>query len=193
LIAIILDNYCFRVLSKSKIIDLKDKVLLNKYITLVLNQRGIMKPLAILLSTFFIFCSISYLLLDHVSLAFCGKFSFSLMLIFTAIIHYVHTDGLELTMPDNFSDKYKRVIVLATGDLEIAFAAGLLIDEISKNVAILIMLYLLAIIPSNIISAIKKVSVERENFTGRGMFYLWLRIPLQVFFMAWVYYFGAFL
>ncbi len=152
-----------------------------------------MKPLAILLSTFFIFCSISYLIFDDVSLAFCGKFSFSLMLVFTAMIHYVHTEGLELTIPDNFSDKYKRIIVLATGDLEIAFAAGLLIDEISKNVSIIVMLYLLAIIPSNIIGAIKRVSVERENFTGRGLSYLWIRMPLQVFLMAWIYYFGAFL
>lgn len=152
-----------------------------------------MKPLAILLSTFFIFCSISYLLFDHVSLGFCGKLSFSLMLVFTAIIHFVHTAGLELTVPDNFDDKYKRIIVLATGDLEIAMAAGLLIDEISKNVAIIIMLYLLAIIPSNIIGAIKKVSVERENFTGRGLVYLWIRMPLQLLFMVWIYYFGAFL
>jgi uncharacterized membrane protein len=52
---------------------------------------------------------------------------------------------------------------------------------------------LLAIIPSNIIGAIKKVSVERENFTGRGLNYLWIRMPLQLFFMAWIYYFGAFL
>lgn len=152
-----------------------------------------MKPLAILLSTFFIFCSISYLIFDHVFLSFCGRFSFSLMLVFTAMIHYVHTEGLALTIPDNFDDKYKRMIVLASGDLEIAFAAGLLINEISKNVAIIVMLYLLAIIPSNIIGSVKKVSVKRENFTGRGLIYLWIRMPLQVFFMVWVYYFGAFL
>ncbi|MBC7654094.1 MAG: hypothetical protein H7098_06400 [Oligoflexus sp.] len=152
-----------------------------------------MKPLAILLSTFIIFCCVSFLLFDHIYLEYCGRFSFSLMLVFTALIHFVHTEGLVLTMPDNFSEKYKRIIVLATGDLEIAMAAGLLIDEISKVTAILTMLYLLAIIPSNIIGAIKKVSVERENFTGRGLNYLWIRMPLQLFFMAWIYYFGAFL
>ncbi|MBK0384408.1 hypothetical protein I5M32_15680 [Pedobacter sp. SD-b] len=152
-----------------------------------------MKPLAVLLSTFVIFCSVYFLLFGHIGYAFCGKASFSLMLIFTALIHFVHTEGLELTIPDNFNDNYKRTVVLVSGDLEIAMAAGLLIDGISKSVAIIIMLYLMAIVPSNIIAAIKKVSVERENFTGKGLAYLWIRIPVQVLYMAWVYYFGVFI
>jgi uncharacterized membrane protein len=152
-----------------------------------------MKLVAILLSTFLIICGIAYLGLDDFLISFCGRFSMSLMLLFSATTHYKYTDGFELIVPDNFDDAYKRTVVLVSADLEVAMAMGLLIAEIYKFTAILVMLYFFAVVPATIIACVKKVNIERANYTGLGLHYLWLRIPLQLFFMVWVYYFGVFI
>jgi uncharacterized membrane protein len=150
-----------------------------------------MKLAAILLSTFLIISGIAYLALDQFPFSFCGRFAMSLMLLFSASTHYKYTDGFELIVPDNFDDNYKRTVVLVSADLEVAMAMGLLISEIYSIISVLIALYFLAILPATIISAVKKVKIEHANYTGLGLPYLWIRIPLQVFFMAWVYYFGV--
>jgi hypothetical protein len=38
---------------------------------------------------------------------------------------------------------------------------------------------------------IKKVNPEKADNSGNGINYLWFRIPEQVFFMAWVYFFAV--
>jgi uncharacterized membrane protein len=151
-----------------------------------------MKLAAILLSTFLIIGGIAYLALDIFPLSFCGRLAMCLMLLFSATTHYKYTDGFELIVPDNFDDAYKRTVVLVSADLEVAMAMGLLITEIYKFTAILTMLYFFAVVPATIIASLKKVHIQRANFSGLGLSYLWLRIPLQVFFMAWVYYFGVY-
>ncbi len=151
------------------------------------------KPLVVLIVIFGIICTINYLLNNDLALSLSGRIAMSAMLLFTGISHFKFTNGMELMIPDNFSDSYKRRIVLISGDLEIALAAALQITQISKLIAIFIMLYFLAIIPANIIACIKNVNIEKADDTGPGLSYLWFRIPLQIFFMVWIYYFGVYM
>lgn len=152
-----------------------------------------MKPLAVLVSTFIILCSISFLLSNHINFSLCGRIAMALMLVFTGISHFIYTDGMELIIPDNFGEGFKRRIVLASGDLEFALAASLLLPDLARISGIIGMLYFFAIVPANIIACLKKVSIERGNYTGHGLAYLWFRIPLQIFFIVWIYYFSVYL
>ena len=38
----------------------------------------------------------------------------------------------------------------------------------------------------------KNLDLEKATYTGNGLTYLWFRIPLQLFFIAWVWYFALF-
>lgn len=34
----------------------------------------------------------------------------------------------------------------------------------------------------------KKVDYQKGDYSGNGLGYLWFRVPLQVFFLVWIYY-----
>ena len=82
---------------------------------------------------------------------------------------------------------YKKETVYLTGILEISASIGLLIQRLSKLTSILLIVFFLAILPANIVGSIKQV-----NFGGmaKGVSHLYFRIPLQVLFIFWTYYFG---
>jgi len=46
------------------------------------------------------------------------------------------------------------------------------------------------ILPANSYAAVKKIDLEKANYNGSGLNYLWFRIPLQVLFIGWVYWFA---
>jgi uncharacterized membrane protein len=85
---------------------------------------------------------------------------------------------------------YKVTLVYITGILEILFATGLLIGPIRSLTAWLLILFFILILPANISDARRKVDYQKATFEGAGLKYLWFRVPLQLFFIAWVYFFG---
>ena len=85
---------------------------------------------------------------------------------------------------------YKIQVVYLSGIFEIVAATGLLIPPVEKFFAYSLILFFILILPANIKAAIKHVDYQKENFEGRGLNYLWFRVPLQLFFIAWVYIFG---
>jgi len=48
-------------------------------------------------------------------------------------------------------------------------------------------------LPANINAARKHTDFQKATNEGNGMIYLWFRIPLQVLFIAWVFYFSIYL
>jgi hypothetical protein len=44
------------------------------------------------------------------------------------------------------------------------------------------------ILPANIKEAIDHVDYQNATFEGKGLSYLWFRIPLQLLFIAWTYF-----
>jgi len=83
----------------------------------------------------------------------------------------------------------KKQIVWATGVIEILAAIGLLISTTIQLTGILLIVFFLMILPANIYATMKNVNLEKADYTGNGMNYLWFRISEQIFFIAWVYFF----
>jgi uncharacterized membrane protein len=117
--------------------------------------------------------------------ALAGRIAMSCMLLVTSIAHFFFVDGMALMMPDFIP--FKNVCVYITGILEFAAAIFLLIPKYSRATGWLLILFFLILTPFNIYAAMKHVDMEKVDFTGDGPAYLWYRIPLQLFFMLWVY------
>ena len=119
------------------------------------------------------------------TLSFVGRAALAIMLIFTGIAHFTMTETLIQMLPDFIP--LKKETVYLTGILEISASIGLLIQRLSKLTSILLIMFFLAILPANIVGSIKQV-----DFGGmaKGVSHLYFRIPLQLLFIFWTYYFG---
>lgn len=147
-----------------------------------------MKPLFILLISFSLFFLISKFFYGKNSALFSGRLSFAIMLIFTAIGHFVFTNGMSKMVPNFIPNK--TFFVYITGILEILFAIGLLVPKFQKNTTIAIVIFLILMLPANIKATLTNLNYQTGEFNGSGTNYLWFRIPLQIFFILWVLYFA---
>ena len=145
-----------------------------------------MVPFTILI-IFFILLSVTRLVVGRkkFTLAFCGRASLAVMLVFTGISHFTKT-GLMMQMLPDFIP-YPEQMIYGTGFLEILGAFGLITGKFSRITSWFLIVFFLMILPANIIGSIKKVGLGGME---RGLSYLYFRIPLQLFFIAWTYYFG---
>ena len=145
-----------------------------------------MPTLIILISSFCLIWLLNkYVAKNILSVSLTGKIAMAIMLLFTGTSHFFKTPEMVQMMPDFLP--YKIQLVYFTGALELAFAIALLLPRYAKWTSIALILSFLAILPANIIGSFKKVHLGgMEN----GPAYLYFRIPLQVLFMGWAYYFG---
>ncbi len=145
-----------------------------------------MTPLIFLLVTFgILFAAGKFLLRERLSLSFIGRAALAVMLLVTGIAHFTSTNLMIEMMPDFMPAK--REIVYFTGVCELLAVVGLLWDKTAKLTAIMLIIFFISILPANIAGSIKQVQFGgMEN----GVMYLLFRIPLQIFFIFWTYYFG---
>ena len=146
-----------------------------------------MKPTLVLISTFIAVLLISRLF-GHWNIILAGNASMSAMLVFTAIGHFVYPRGMVMMLPNIIP--FKTTVIYATAIIEIFAAIGLLIPATRPLTALLLMLFFITVLPANINAALKKVDFEKANHSGKSTGYLWFRIPLQIVFILWVWYFG---
>ncbi|HTB52898.1 MAG TPA: hypothetical protein VK718_09000 [Ferruginibacter sp.] len=149
-----------------------------------------MKPLIILIVTFFISLLATKLFLGAIDIPLAGRVAMSVMLLITAIGHFTFVHGMTLMIPESIP--FKREIVYFTGIDEIAASIGLMIPDLQKLTAWLLIAFFIIILPANINAAKENVDFVKGNTDGRGPEYLWFRIPAQLFFIVWVYYFGIY-
>lgn len=147
-----------------------------------------MKPLIVLLVSFLLTLVITKLVNGDWNYIFSGNAAMSVMLLFTSIGHFKYVDGMIMMMPEKMPAK--KLLVYFTGLIEIAAAVGLLIPSFCNMTSWLLIIFFICILPANINAAIKKIDYAKATTEGRGPSYLWFRIPLQIFFIAWVYWFG---
>jgi len=147
-----------------------------------------MKPLAILLVVFCIVMPITRVTGGVWDYVLAGNIAMAAMLLFTAMGHFVFREGMAMMVPEYVPAK--KQLVYLTGVMEIIFAIGLLIPDARRLAADLLILFFLLILPANINAAQKSVNYQSATYEGHGPGYLWLRIPMQVFFILWVAYFG---
>ncbi len=128
-----------------------------------------------------------FLLKNHLSFSQTGLIPVSLLLTIAGVAHFFFTKTMVAMMPDILP--FKLELVYITGIIEILAAIGLLIKRYRMLTAILLLVFLIAVLPANIVGAMKRLPAGGME---KGEAYLYFRIPLQFFFMAWVYYFAIF-
>jgi len=144
-----------------------------------------MAPLLVLLVTFAIAAFIIRIKSKQYSLALAGRIAMSAMLLFTAIGHFVYTDGMALMLPGFIP--FKTAMVYFTGVVEILAAIGLQVAKYRKLTAWLLILFFILVLPANVYAAINHIDYQKANSEGKGIDYLWFRVPLQIFFIVWTY------
>lgn len=145
-----------------------------------------MAPLIALIATFiFLFAANRFLFGRKLSMSLIGRISMAVMLLVTGIAHFTHTELMVDAMPDALP--VKRELVYFTGVCELAAVIGLIWNKTSRLASVLLIIFFIAVLPANIVGSLKQVNLGgMEN----GAVYLWFRIPLQIFFIWWVWYFG---
>jgi len=144
-----------------------------------------MKPLIVLVSVFGISLLATKIYRGNYEFAISGRIAMAIMLLFTAIAHFVFTKGMAMMLP-NFIP-YKIEVVYLTGVIEITAAIGLFIPNLRIVTAWLLIVFFILILPANIYATIKQIDYQKGTFDGNGPTYLWFRIPLQVLFIIWTY------
>jgi uncharacterized membrane protein len=148
-----------------------------------------MKPFYLLLAVFVISAGISKLTTGSWNLSFGGNLAMTFMLFFTALGHFMFTEGMTLMVPAFIP--FKRELIYLTGIIEIIFGLALLFPSVRNYAGIAVIVFLILLLPANIYAAIHQVNYEKATFDGPGLRYLWLRVPLQIIFIAWTYYFSV--
>lgn len=147
-----------------------------------------MKPLYVLISVFIISLLATRFIAGNFDYVLSGRLAMSFMLLFTAIGHFAFTKGMTMMMPGFIP--FKKLLVYLTGVIEIAAAAGLLLPSFLHTTAWLLIIFFMLILPANINAAIQHIDYQKGTYEGPGTGYLWFRVPLQVLFIGWVYWFA---
>jgi len=103
-----------------------------------------------------------------------ARFALASMFVFTAVSHFAPMKkDLIAMVPPSFARP--DLLVLATGVLELAGAAGLLFEATRFWAACALMLLMIAMLPANVSAARRGLEIR-----GRRVTPLWLRVPMQV-------------
>lgn len=144
-----------------------------------------MKPLIVLISVFLISLVVLKIINGKYEFALSARIGISVMLLFTALGHFLFTEGMTLMIPDFIP--FKKELVYFTAIIEILGAIGLHITQFRPLIAWLLILFFILILPANINASIRHINYQNATFEGNGLTYLWFRIPLQTLFILWIY------
>ncbi|HEV7330546.1 MAG TPA: hypothetical protein VGN63_05850 [Flavisolibacter sp.] len=144
-----------------------------------------MMPLFVLLSAFTISSVIIRVFQKAFFLRLSARIAMAVMLLFTATGHFIYSKGMTMMLPDFIP--MKEQVVWFTGIAELLFAAGLLMPGYYRKTGWALMAFLIIILPANIYAAIHQIDYQQSLTNGYGSGYLLFRIPLQLFFIFWIY------
>lgn len=115
-----------------------------------------------------------------------GRVGLVLLFAFTGLGHFFKTAEMALMLPAWTPGR--TAVVYASGVFEWAAAVALLVPSLARPIGWVLILFLLAVLPSNIYAAI-----ERVPFGGHeaGPAYLWIRVPVQFLLIGWIYWFAV--
>lgn len=115
-----------------------------------------------------------------------GRIAAAAMFVFTGISHFLFPAPMAEMVPPVFPAP--QLWVAATGVVEVVGGIGLLSVRTRPLAAWGLAIFLVAVFPANVYAALERVGMGGHR---EGPGYLWFRAPLQVFFLAWVVYFGV--
>jgi len=110
-----------------------------------------------------------------------GLIAVAILFVFTGATHFTGMKhDYAAMLPGPLSDNLG--IIYLTGALQIAGAVGLLVSRTRRLAGICLVLLLLAMFPGNVYAAVNEVPFRGEPPTP-----LWLRTPIQLFFIGIVW------
>ena len=121
---------------------------------------------------------------SHYDVALAARIAMSVMLLFTSLGHFMFRKGMAMMIPGFVP--FKQTMVFLTGFFEIAAAITLPFSNLRIITGWLLVVFFLLMLPANINAAIKHIDYEKGTYEGKGIKYLWFRVPLQILFIAWV-------
>jgi len=148
-----------------------------------------MKPLIVLVAVFTIAALVSVIATSNWNLVFSGNLAMFLMLCLTAFGHFRFTRGMSLMLPPFVPAK--ATLVYLTGLLEAILGIALLFPALRMYAGYTLIAFFILILPANIYASARHINIEKGTYDGPGLPYLWFRIPLQIFFIAWTYCFSV--
>ncbi|MCA9917054.1 MAG: DoxX family membrane protein [Anaerolineales bacterium] len=108
--------------------------------------------------------------------------SFGLMFIISGTTHFTNPEGFVAIMPPFLPEPL--LLVYLSGIAEIGLGIGLVLPGWRSWVGVGAILLLLAVFPANVYAAINGIP---SPGAPENSLYLWLRLPLQPVFIAWVW------
>lgn len=123
---------------------------------------------------------------EGLGVKYIARISMCIMLIFTGISHFIFTNGMAKMLP--FEDSVSQTTIYVSGILEIVLGLCLISKRYYKTAGILTIIFLLMVLPANIYAAFNNIDPITGTNQGSDSTYLWFRVPLQMFFMVWVYF-----
>ncbi|UCS94619.1 hypothetical protein KZP23_06255 [Echinicola marina] len=144
-----------------------------------------MLPFYVLLMSFLLSSGIIYLLGKKIDWVLAGRISLSIMLLFTAMGHFIFISGMSKMLPGFIPAK--EVVIYLTGLMEIAAAIGIHIARFRKLTGILLIVFFIMILPANIKASLENLDYKTGINDGPGLSYLWFRIPFQCLLVGWAY------
>lgn len=145
-----------------------------------------MKPLLVLLISFGLAVFAIKIISHSYEPVLSARIAMTAMLLFTAMAHFAFSKGMTLMIPASFP--FRLPIVYLTGFIEIVAAIGLQIANTRNLTGWLLIIFFILVLPANIYAAIKHIDYQKGTTQGKGLNYLWFRVPLQIFFIAWTYF-----
>jgi len=118
-----------------------------------------------------------------------GRIALSIMLCFTALGHFMFTDGMAKMLPEIFP--LKPEIIYLTGLIEISAAIGIHLPKMRKVTGWLLIIFFVLVLPANIKASLENLNYQTGTYDGPGLSYLWFRIPFQLFLIGWTYWFAV--
>lgn len=140
-----------------------------------------MIPLAVQLLTFGILLALRGLGMSWPFLDRAGAIAIGVMLLFTGVYHFVKIEAMVQMFPPSIP--MRETLVLASGAFEIAVGLCLIagLGPI-PTIGYALGAFLLLAMPLNIYSAL-----SGSGLGAKGLSYLWFRVPLQAFWLWWVW------
>jgi uncharacterized membrane protein len=140
-----------------------------------------MAPLIILVISFILLRGVGLLGVRRLSSwREAGLYAVAIMFLFTGSTHFTGIKyDYAAMLPEPFSGNLGMIYL--TGVLQIAGAVGLLVPRTRRLAGICLALLLVAMFPGNVYAALNEIEFRGEPPTP-----LWLRAPIQLFFIGMV-------
>jgi uncharacterized membrane protein len=109
-----------------------------------------------------------------------ARVAMAVAMVFSGVSHFAATTAFVQLLPEFVPAR--TTIILVTGVVEILLGIGLLPRRRRREVALLLVAYLVAVFPANVYVAVADVRLD-----GLGGGNPWLRLPFQAIYIAWVF------